>query len=802
MKVSLQWLNQYIDVSDFFNQPQVLADKITQAGLEVEDLEDPAKNLANVIVGQVKELASHPNADKLTLCQVDIGEGTLRQIVCGAKNHRQGDKVAVAIPGAVLPGDFAIKKSQIRGVDSLGMMCSEVELGLSNESAGIMILPKEAQVGTSFAEYMGLNDIIFELKVTPNRADCLSHLGLARELSALLDRPLKFPETTLKTTDKTSSSLVKLELKNSEWCPRYAGRAIFGVKVGPSPVWLKQSLEKIGLNSINNIVDVTNYVMMELGQPLHAFDATFISESKIIIDNSIKGEKFTTLDGTEIELSGDELTIRDGEKAVALAGIVGGKNSGVNEETKDIFLESAYFTAATVRKTSRRLGIQTDSCYRFSRGTDPDGVVEAMNRACHLIQQVAGGQVAKDFWDEYPLPIKKEPILVEHSYLEERLGYAVDFFDFAKWMSRLSCKVEEDSVASQCWVSAPMYRWDLWSDIDLVEEYGRLHGYDKIPEKLPSLSYEPLSEDKEYTHQKQWNQKLCEEGFLQAVNYNFVSKDFEIQLLGNEADEKTTGLVTIAEAVKISNPISEDYNVMRRRVFTGLFKNLVYNYRHGSEYGRLFETGHVFYSSGEEYKQNMHLGLCAWGQKNQLWQKEKSRPVVYDVKTAIENLLESLHIPSWQWREFPQGKVPTYLHPYQTTVLFLEGRMVGYMGSLHPSLLDDNKIRTGAAMAELDMQKIMRGQPRVPQAKAISKFPAVTRDFSFVMSSEAKVSDRIQKMKKISGSLLQKVEVFDEFTGGQLKEGERSVSFRLTFQDMDGTLNEQRLAQLQKEMLS
>ena len=802
MKVSLKWLNQYIDVSDYFAKPEELAEIITQAGLEVENLEDPSVQFKNVVIGQVKELGKHPDADKLTLCQVDTGEGSLQQIVCGAKNHKQGDKVVVATPGAVLPGDFAIKKSKIRGVESLGMMCSEVELGLADESPGIMILPEDAVVGTPFAEYQGLNDVLFELSVTPNRADCLSHFGLARELSALLDRQLKLPDTTLHTVAKETSELIQLELEDSELCPRYAGRAIFGVKVGPSPTWLKHSLENIGLNSINNIVDVTNYVMMELGQPLHAFDASFLKGGKVIVDKATKGEKFTTLDGTQIELQGDELTIRDSEKAVALAGIVGGQNSGVKDQTTDIFLESAYFTAATVRKTSRKFGIQTDSCYRFSRGTDPVGVDQAMNRACHLIQKVAGGEVAEGYWDEYPSPIEKPAIKINHSYLEERLGYAINFDDFVQWMKRLGCDVEEGTVAEECLVSAPMFRWDLWADIDLVEEYGRLHGYDKIPETLPSLSYEPLKEDSEYTQQKRINQLLTQEGYLQAVNYNFVAEEFEKALLGEEANEKTTGLVEVNEAVKISNPLSEDLNVMRRRVFSSLFKNLVHNFRHGSEYGRLFESGHVFYKQDQDYQQNLHIAMTAWGQKNSVWQKEKERPAVYDIKAAIENVLSNLNIPNWQWRDFPEGQVPQYLHPFQSTVLFLEGRMVGFIGSLHPSLLEEYKVRSTVAMGEFDLQKIMRGQPKTPKATAVSKFPAVTRDFSFVLSEERKVAEVIQKIRKVGGKLLQSVEVFDEFRGGgNLQEGERSVSFRLTYQDMDGTLDEKRLSQLQKDML-
>lgn len=804
MKISLNWLNQYIDLKDFYSKPEKLAELITSAGLEVENLENQAQDFANVVTGKIVELGKHPDADKLTLCQVDIGSGEMRQIVCGARNHKSGDSVVVALPGAVLPGGFAIKKSKIRGVESLGMLCSEVELGLAQKSDGIMILPDGIKVGVPFAEYQGLNDILFELSVTPNRADCLSHYGLARELSALLNTPLMTPDSQVYTNQKKSSDMVELNLRAENLCPRYAGRAIWGVKVGPSPDWLKKGLEKIGLNSINNIVDVTNYVMMELGQPLHAFDANFLADKKIIVDRAISGEKFTTLDGTELVLSGEELTIRDGQKAIALAGIVGGKNSGVNEKTTDIFLESAYFTAAPVRKTSRKLGIQTDSSYRFSRGTDPWGVELALNRACHLIQKVAGGEVAESYWDEYPQPIVKPPITITRDYLEQRLGYSTDFDEFVNWMKRLGCQVELDSLEGVATVNAPVFRWDLWTDIDLVEEFGRLNGYDKIPEKLPPISYEPLTEASEYSHQRRINSLAVREGFSQAINFNFVSKSFNNLITPDEADERTTGLVDISEdgVVQLANPLSEDFNIMRRRVFTGLFKNLIHNYRHGSDYGRLFETGHVFWKNNDEYQQRLHLGLIAWGQKKSLWQKEEvKRPCVFDVKSAIENILVSLNLPDWQWKNFPTGRVPKYLHPYQSATLFVEGRVIGFIGSVHPSRLESFKIRETVAMGELDLDKLMRNQPRQPKVKAISKFPSVTRDYSFVLSREQKAADLVQKIRKVGGGILQSVLIFDEFKGGHLKEGERSVSLRISFQDLDGTLDEAKLDQLQNKIL-
>ena len=391
-----------MDVEEFFSKPEELGERLTQAGLELENLENLSESFHHVLVGCVEKLERHPQADRLTLCQVDVGEGNLRQIVCGAQNHKQGDKVVVALPGACLPGGFSIKKSKIRGVESLGMMCSDSELGQAEKSEGIKILPQEAKVGTSYAEYAGLDDVVFELNVTPNRADCLSHVGLARELACILGRKVREPKVDVNVGTQSTKKVLEVELKSPDLCPRYAGRLVTGIKVGESPQWMKARLEAVGINPINNVVDVTNYVMLELGQPLHAFDREFIQGQKIIIDRAIKGEKFTTLDGTEVELTSEELTIRDSERAVALAGIVGGLNSGVVDQTKDIFIESAHFTQNAVRRTSRQLGIETDSAYRFARGTDPQGVEYALRRACHLMEQLTGGDSGIAIFTELP----------------------------------------------------------------------------------------------------------------------------------------------------------------------------------------------------------------------------------------------------------------------------------------------------------------------------------------------------------------------------------------------------------------
>ena len=802
MQLSLKWLNDYVDVKDFFAKPQEFAQLLTQSGLEVESVTDLSEDFKNVVVGEIKVLEKHPNADSLTLCQVDCGDGTVNPIVCGATNQREGDKVVVARVGAVLPGNFAIKKAKIRGVESQGMMCSESELGLSDESEGILILPPETPVGKPFTEVQGLDDIIFELSVTPNRSDCLSHIGLAREVSCLLDRPWHLPKIKLNPSGESTKKNIKLKVLNSEGCPRYAGRVVRGVKVGPSPPWLKRSLESVGLNSINNIVDITNFVMLEFGQPLHAFDVRFIEGGLIQVDSSVSEEKFTTLDGTELELSGKELTIRDQKKPLALAGIIGGENSGVNDSTQDIFVEAACFSQKMVRQTSRRYGLDTDSGYRFARGTDPATVLTAMDRACQLMESVAGGQVASDFLEVSSQNLDRQEISIELSYLSERLGYSVKEKDFTDWMERLSCTVNQAGDAFK--VKPPSYRWDLSCEADLIEEFARLHGYDKIPEVLPPLTQEPTAHASPYWQENMIADAMVAEGYSQAVHHNFVGEKQQKEILGDSLLEKLFSRKGSLKPVLLENPLSEDLNAMRTSLFLGLYKNLLHNYRYGQKMGRVFETGFTFWqmdNDKEPFSESLHLGVSAWGQTEDLWMKSEERPVIYDIKANLENLLShTLKSHSWEWKNMDSDEVPTFLHPSQCAKLFYEGQIVGYIGSLHPAFLAQEKIRHSAAFAEICLEKMMRGQPRVAKLKELSKYPTVERDFAFVMPRDIEVGGVIKQIRKAAGPVLLSVKVFDIYRGEKINADEQSVSFRLLYQDKDGTLGEETLSDLQKNI--
>lgn len=800
MKISLKWLHDYVDVQDFFAKPEELGEILTRAGLEVEEITNRAKDFNHVVIGLILEKDKHPNADKLSLCRVSTGEGVVHQIVCGAQNHKAGDRVIVALPGAVLPGNFAIKKSAVRGVDSAGMLCSLKELGLAKESDGLEILPKDAPVGKSYAEYGGYDDITFELKVTPNRADCLSHFGLAREVSCLVDRELKTPVSEFKTNNQSTQKKIGLEVKAADLAPRYTGRYISGVKVGPSPDWLKNRLESVGMNSINNIVDVTNYVMMELGQPLHAFDAAFIEGGKIIVDKAVPGEKFVTLDGTEKTLSGSELTIRDTKRAVCLAGVVGGKNSGVSETTKDIFLESAYFVPMSARKTSRSLGIDTDSAYRFSRGVDPDGALRASNRATQLILQVAGGEAFAEPHDFYPHPVKKNFVAMKVQTISDRLGYAADEERFVGYMKRLGCKVEK--AGSEYKILPPTFRFDLEQDMDLVEEYARLNGYEHIPETLPVFASAPTLHDKTFMLSRWVSELVRAEGYQQAFNFAFVGSKAEKKFLGPYSALTAAGLSSSEKEIRLLNPLNEELDVMRSSLSFGLFRNLNSNFHAGNMAGRLFEIGRTFTTGEGTYIENNRLGLVLWGRHENMWSKADNHPLVYEAKAAAEVLLKALNISAYTWvTPANKAEVPAFLHQGQYAQLLVEGKKVGFIGTFHPVLMEENKIRVPGAVAEFDLEALFKGQPRPLRVQSISKFPVVERDFAFVMPQTLKVGDVMKDIRKAAGSLLLNVDVFDLYEGDKMEAGKKSVALRLWLQDKNATLQESQISEVTTKVL-
>ena len=843
MKFSFNSLNDFINLSDFINKSDELSKKLSSCGFEVEKWEE--EQFSHLIIAEVKEKKAHPSADRLSLCQVHSGAGRMHSIVCGATNFQEGDKVILALPKAILPGPFEIKTRKIRGEISEGMLTSLNEIGLATpeeQEEGIFILPKEAEVGADFASYAGLNDIIFDIDIGPNRPDCLSHFGMSRELSCILNRKLKpniSQNSQLKEEKKqlltgnfsqsvqpvfSGPSIRKhfnLQIKQPKLCTRYTGRAVYGVKVKPSPLWLKVYLKKLDFKSINNIVDITNYFLIQWGQPLHAFDLDRL-QKKIIVDFSQKNEKFQTLDNQELQLTGSELCIRDAKQTLALAGVIGGIQSGIHSNTKNIFVESACFEPSQIRKTSKKFNIETDSSYRFSRGVPSESTLEMLHKSVTLIQELAGGDISKDEYDFWGKPTKRNTIEIQEKDLRRRLGMKLSFKKFQEYMNRLNCQVQIENEKAK--IDPPYFRFDLNIKEDLIEEYARLQGYDKIPEEISYLSDFPKPDQKEYNLSSQIAHILAHEGFYQAINHSFISQKFSNSFLNIENDrpinnDKTCSFLWLSNETRIEkiypvfiqNPLSAEYNMMRVSLIPSLFKNAQQSIRHGSSQGRLFELGKVFAISEKKdtqiqndkiqspHKEDPRLGFIAWGQEESLWEKNTDRLCVYDLKTAFNTLLELLHISDYEW--VSGEKAPSFIHPFQYMVLKVQDKNVAYIGSLNPIYAENYKIRMNMALAEMNIQFIVNKNFTKQTFQNLSPFPAVERDLSLLIPKDFSAGSIIKGIKKITGPVCRAVKVFDTYENKKTsQEGVRSVAFRLTLQSNKQTLTEEVLKKLQNRL--
>ncbi len=792
MKISFQWLEDFVDLSQFKNKIEDLSALLTRAGLEVEGIEDPAKDFNHVVVGKIIVKGQHPNSDRLSLCQVEVGDGVIRSIICGATNHKSGDNVVVALPGAVLPGNFVIQKAKVRGTESEGMLCSEKELGFKETSEGILILPTDAPIGKAFAQYMKLDDSIIEIKVTPNRADCLSHLGVAREIAGLTEKSIK--NIPLKKVS-TENKLIAVE--NTTACPIYSGQVIENVSVKPSPEWLQQRLQKVGLRSINNIVDVTNYVMMELGQPMHAFDFAKIHDGKIIVRDAKPGEKIKLLDDSTIELKGSELLITDSKGPLCVAGVMGGKESGVSDSTKKIFLEAALFSAASVRKTSRMHGIQSDSAYRFSRGVDPATVGLALQRATQLICEVSGGNAVGNPQLLSNWKFSPKEIELRLPLLQQRSGIEFTTAEVEKFLKQVHCEVTANKKAESFKVFAPSFRQDLEMEMDLVEECTRLKGYEHIPETVAPTENWPIAHSDLFLAEKKCSAVLQGEGFFEAFNLIFTSDQLQKQHSKISADK----------FVYLKNPLNSEMNILRSSLFFGLQQNLLSNFRKQNEQGQLFEIGTVFEKQTASdkqsgYKEKQNLGLISWGLSQDLWEN-KNTPQVFKLKKAVENILQAFQISRFSWEKLDfSADLSKVLHPQQSAMLKVEGQVIGFLGSMHPQILDKEKIRVPVAFAEMDIQVLKTAMARKRKFAVISAFPKVQRDFAFLMPVEMPVSDVSRLIEQSGKDVIQKVSVVDLFTGESIGKEFKSVAFRVIYQSASKTLADQEITELQGKIIA
>jgi phenylalanyl-tRNA synthetase beta chain len=739
MKFTYNWLKQYVD---FEWSPQELAEKLTFAGIEVEDVVTLGGNIPDaVVIAQILSSDKHPNADKLSVCRVNDGTSE-RQIVCGAKNYKVGDRVPLALPGAAMGGGFTIKVSKLRGVESQGMMCSAEELGLPKGEDGLLILSPDAPLGKKFAEYLGPGDTVFDIEVTPNRPDWLGVIGIAREISALTGNPLKLPAVAVEESSEPVETLTSVKVEAPDLCPRYTARVIKGVKIGPSPTWLKQILEKVGLRSVNNVVDVTNYVLLESGHPLHAFDYNLLAERRIVVRHATKGEKFLAIDDTNHELSADMLVIADASSAVALAGIMGGKETAINDQTTDVLLESAWFLPSNVRKTSKLSGLSSDSSYRFERGTDIGGVIWASNRAAQLIQQVAGGQIARGIIDSLAKPIEKRRVSCRYAQVNRLLGIEVPPEKVKKIFVSLGLTPIGSTGASPSHsfveVEVPTLRVDLEREVDLIEEVCRIYGVEKIPAKRqPSIT--SVSEfDAKWDARARVRQILTALGFHEAINQTLA----------------THGLL------KLQNPLNADQQALRHSLVPGLLANLRTNVSRHQYDVRLFEIGRVFAADGKE---SLCLALAATGHREpHSWEAGRDAKLdYYDVKGALEELGEAFG---------PSARTEiTQIPP------------------AHAKKLD---LRDAVYVAEMELGPLLASGGRSRTFGELPKFPAVVRDMALVVGEGLQHGDILAAIEKNRNKLLESVEIFDIYRGNSIPTGKKSMAYSLTFRAADRTLTD------------
>ena len=791
MKVTLNWLKQYVD----FNwSPEELTERLTMLGLEVEGMQKISAAFDGIVVAQVITRDKHPNADKLSVCRVNDGTGE-RQIVCGAQNFKAGDKVPLILPGASLPpkaGEkepFTIKVGKIRSVESHGMMCSHEELGLDPEAIGhkkedgLLLLREDAKVGQPFAEYLGRSgsDVVYDLEVTPNRPDLNSVIGIAREIAAITGNELKIPVIQfLNTESEPIDGLVSVQNDEPELCPRYTARIVRKVKVGPSPDWLKSTLEKVGIRSINNVVDITNYVMLESGQPLHAFDYHLLKAAgnatpKIVIRRAAEGEKFTTLDGKERTLTNQMLLIADETKGVALAGVMGGKNSEINDQTVDVLIESAAFKPQNIRATSKKLELRSDSSYRFERGSDVGICDWASRRAAQLICDLANGQVLGHAIDNYPQPSAPKHITLHFAKSKDLLGIGISHAEQVSFLEKLGMQIVEQTPGV-CTVSIPTWRVDMKREVDLIEEVGRLYGVDKIPSTPPRGALGSNVFDAVYDQIGEARRILAGLGLNEAQGQTLISKA--------ECRIKNEEIVVLA------NPLSSDMDVLRPSLLPGLIHSLRHNVSRKNYDVALFEIGRVFMNDNGQTKENRNLAIAITGQRAvNFWSGDErgAKFDVSDLKGIVEEFIEQFGL-----RGVAFGKRA------ESTELFLESAAVtlggklplGQLGQLLPTLAKKYDLRDAVYLAEFNLDLLLSKRNPAKSFKALPQFPSSRRDVAMLVPEAVTHDAVLAAVKQAKAANLESVELFDVFRGQGVPTGQKSFAYAFTYRAADKTLTD------------
>lgn len=776
MKISLNWLKQYIDLNDLTTKD--IVDKLTMSGLEVEDVVDENELYKNFIVAEVKSVSKHPNADKLSVCKVFDGKETL-QVICGAPNVTAGQKVVFAPIGTLIPnGNFQIKKAKIRGVESNGMICAEDELLLSEDHSGIMVLDSTLQAGKPITEALNLNDVIFEIAVTPNRPDALSHIGVARDLSAIFNRELHLPKIVLKESKIKASEFASVEIIDQKNCPRYSAKVVLNVQIKESPEWLKIRLAKIGLRPINNVVDVTNFILHELGQPLHAFDLDLLEGKKIVVKSTEQEKEFVTLDSKVRKLPRNTLMICDAKREVAIAGIMGGENSEINPSTKNILIESAYFNPSSIRRTSKALQLSTDSSYRFERGTDPSITKYAAERAAQLISELAGGEVADGIIDVYPEIIERKEITLRYSRVTKILGYEISKQKIHQILSRLGLALK-DLDANSLLVSVPTFRPDIEREIDLIEEIARINGYDNIP-VVPKINITLERKVDQQKFEDDVRNIISSFGFNEMIN-NPLESEWEARLTGNP--------------IFLANPQSAEMSCLRTSLFAGGLNSVKRNLNFGIRNMMLFEIGNVFEKKSESLintfddiseKQNLIL-ILSGKEEEKSWYSDEKYFDFYSLKGYVNSFTHKISLDNQLTDLYYSSENEIYSYYFAKN---FNNRLVGVGGKVKKDVLNKFDINQDVFVFEFDLSALKQITPDVKKYFEPLKFPKIIRDFAFVFDKSVQYLDVKNFILEKASLLLKNVELFDIFESESLGSDKKSMAFTLEYFDESRTLTE------------
>ena len=790
MRASLNWLKEHVDIH---LSPDELGDALTMAGLEVECIIKTEKNFNNIVVGEISSLKNHPNADKLSLCQVTTGEH-IYSVVCGARNMRAGDKVALALEGALLANGMKIKKTKIRGEPSEGMLCSEQELGIGQDSTGIMILEDDLELNMEIVSALNLNDHIFELNVTPNRPDCLCIIGIAREIAAITGKTLKTPKIEFKEGDETTEDLTSVEVQDTELCPRYSARLISDTVIGPAPFWMRRMLESVGIRPICNIVDITNFVLMEFGQPLHAFDFDLLSGRRVVVKRADHNEVFVSLDGVKRTLSNDTLIICDGEKPIAIAGIMGGLNSEVKEDSSTILIESAYFNPTNIRKTSKKMGLQTESSFRFERGIDPEGVMRASNRATQLIVDLCGGNALKGAIDIYPCLLPNKEISLGIKKTNRVLGTSLKKEEIKGYLNSIELDVR-DFNGEKMNVGIPSFRIDLCREIDLIEEVARLNGYDNIPSTTPMARVASARMGSARVLEKNVKDIFSSMGFYEIVNYSFISPD-SIAVLNVSSDHQYKNYI------HIKNPLKEDQSIMRTTLIPGILKTMQTNVFNNNVNLKLFELGTVFYLNKEQKlpsEKKMLSGLATGLRYGESWNVSGEEIDFFDLKGILENLFKGVNIKDYNF--LSAFDIP-YLHPGKSSIITIENNDIGLLGEVRPEVLEGFGLSKPAYIFEIDFDLILKHALSDKWIRPISKYPPIIRDIALIVDDTVQSKDIYDAMIGLSNSLIEDIQVFDVYKGEPIPFGKKSLAYRIKYQSNERTLTDKEVNALHESLIS